>query len=62
MSDDTPLSPLRDVLCSHANAIRVARQLCRDGSNAAILATGNALQPWLIIDTAMTAEDVLACA
>jgi len=31
MPDDTPLSPLRRILCSHANAIRVAGWMRREG-------------------------------
>ena len=48
MSDDTALSPLRRILCSHANAVRVASWMRRDGIDTAIVATSDPLQPWLI--------------
>lgn len=62
MPDDTPLSPLRRILCSHANAIRVAGWMRRDGINTAIVATGDPLQPWLIIEATNLPEDNRACA
>ena len=62
MPDDTPLSPLRRVLCSRANAIRVARWMRRDGIDTAIVATGDPLQPWLVVEaTTATHEDTRAC-
>ena len=63
MPDDTSLSPLRRVLCSHANAVRVAHWLRRDGIDTKIVATGDPLQPWLIVEaTTATHEDTHACA
>lgn len=62
MPDDTPLSPLRRILCSHANAIRVAGWMRRDGINAAIVATGDPLQPWLIVESTDLSADNRACA
>lgn len=62
MPDDTPLSPLRRVMCSHSNAIRVARWMRVDGIDTAIVATGDPLQPWLIVETAVTHGDNRACA
>ncbi len=50
MPDDTSLSPLRRTLCSHANAIRVARWMRRDGIETTIVATGDRLQPWRIVE------------
>lgn len=62
MSDDAPLSALRRVLCSHANAVRLARWLRRDGIDTAIEATGDPLQPWRLVEAAAIAhEDVRAC-
>ena len=63
MSDDTPLSPLRRVLCSHSNAIRVAAWMRRAGTETDIVATGAPLQPWRVIEaTISTPEDTRACA
>ena len=62
MPDDTSLSPLRRTLCSHANAIRVARWMRRDGIDAAIVATGDRLQPWRIVEATTTNQDIRACA
>jgi hypothetical protein len=50
MSDATPLSPLRRVLCSHSNAIRVAAWMRRAGIETDIVATGAPLQPWQVIE------------
>lgn len=62
MSDDAPLSPLRRVLCSHANAVRVARWMRRDGIDTAIEATGDPIQPWRLVEAmAIVHEDVHAC-
>lgn len=62
MPDDTLLSPLRRVLCSRANAIRVARWMRRDGIETAIVATGDPLQPWRIVEATVTNQDTRACA
>ena len=62
MPDDTFLSPLRRVLCSHANAVRVARWMRRDGIETAIVATGDPLQPWRIVEATATSQDTRACA
>jgi hypothetical protein len=63
MSDDTPLSSLRRVLCSHANAVRVARWMRRDGIDTAIVATGDPLQPWRLVEaSAVTTGKTRACA
>jgi len=62
MSDDTALSPLRRVLCSHANAVRVASWMRREGIDTAIVGTGDPLQPWLIVDATAASEDTRACA
>ena len=63
MPENTPLSPLRRVLCSHANAIRVARWMRVDGIDTAIVATGDPLQPWRVVEaTTASHEDTHACA
>jgi hypothetical protein len=62
MPDDTSLSPLRRILCSHSNAIRVARWMRRDGIDAAIVATGDPLQPWLVVEATDPSKDNRACA
>lgn len=63
MSADTPLSPLRRVLCSRSNAVRVAAWMRLDGIHTDIVATGDPLQPWLIVETtAAMIQDVRACA
>jgi hypothetical protein len=63
MPDDTSLSPLRRVLCSHANAVRVAPWMRRDGIDTAIIATGDPLQPWRLVHaTTVAHEDASACA
>jgi hypothetical protein len=62
MPDDTSLSPLRRTLCSHANAIRVARWMRRDGIETTIVATGDRLQPWRIVEATTTNQDIRACA
>jgi hypothetical protein len=63
MSADTPLSPLRRVLCSRSNAVRVAAWMRLDGIHTGIVATGDPLQPWLIVETtAAMIQDVRACA
>ncbi|MET0373804.1 MAG: hypothetical protein ABW128_06050 [Rhizorhabdus sp.] len=62
MPNDTPLSPLRRILCSYSNAIRVAGWMRRDGINASIVATGDRLQPWLIIEAPDLSVDNRACA
>jgi hypothetical protein len=63
MSADTPLSPLRRILCSRSNAVRVAARIHLDGIQTDIVATGEPLQPWLIVETtAALIEDARACA
>ena len=63
MSADTPLSPLRRVLCSRSNAVRVAAWMRLDGIHTDIVATGDPLQPLLIGETTATMiQDVRACA
>ena len=62
MPDDTPLSPLRRVLCSHSNAVRVARWMRRDGIDTAIVGTDDPLQPWRIVEATVTNQDTRACA
>jgi hypothetical protein len=63
MSADTPLSPLRRVLCSRSNAVRVAAWMRLDGIHTDIVDTGDQLQPWLIVETtAAMIQDVRACA
>ena len=62
LSDDTALSPLRRVLCSQANADRVASWMRREGIDAAVVTTSEPLQPWLVLDATATAEDTRACA
>lgn len=62
MPDDAPLSPLRRLLCSHANAVRVARWMRRDGIETAIVVTGDPLQPWRIVEATATSQDTRACA
>lgn len=62
MPDDASLSPLRRMLCSRANAIRVARWMRRDGIDIAIVATDDPLQPWRIVEATATSQDTRACA
>ncbi len=62
MPDDTLLSPLRRVLCSHSNAVRVARWMRCDGIDTAIVATGDPLQPWRIVEATVTGQEIRACA
>ena len=62
MPDDIPLSPLRRVLCSRSNAIRVARWMRREGIQTAIIATGDPLQPWRIVEATTANKDTRACA
>ena len=62
MTNEPDLSPLRRVLCSHANAVRVAHWMRRQGIDTAIVATCDPLQPWLIVDAATASEDTRACA
>jgi hypothetical protein len=63
MSDATPLSPLRRVLCSHSNAIRVAAWMRRAGIETDIVATGAPLQPWRVIEANIsTPKDTRVCA
>lgn len=53
MSDDTPLSPLRRILCSHSNALRVAAWMQEDGFETAVIATNEPLQPWRVVDAVL---------
>ena len=63
MSADTLISPLRCVLCSRSNAVRVAAWMRVDGIHTDIVATGDPLQPWRIVETtAALIEDARACA
>jgi len=63
MSADTPLSPLRRVLCSRSNAVRVAAWMRLDGIHTDIVATDEPLQPWLILETSdALIQDAHACA
>jgi hypothetical protein len=63
MSDDTPLSPLRGILCSRSNALRVAAWMQEDGFDAAVIATNEPLQPWRIVDPVLLSiEDTRVCA
>ncbi len=63
MSTDTPLSPRRRMLCSRANAVRVAAWMRLDGIYTDIVATADPLQPWLIVETtAALIEEARACA
>ena len=63
MSDDTPLSPLRRILCSHSNALRVAAWMQADGLETAVVATHEPLQPWRIVDAVLLSiEDTRVCA
>jgi hypothetical protein len=62
MPDATNLSALRRVLCSHSNALRVARWMRHDGIDAAIVATDNPLQPWRIVEATVTNQEIRACA
>ena len=63
MPDHTPLSPLRRTLCSHGNALRVAAWLRRDGIDTEVVATGDPLQPWRIVEAGTPLdEDHRACA
>ena len=63
MSDDTPLSPLRGILCSRSNALRVAAWMRQDGFEPAVIATDEPLQPWRIVDAVLLSiEDTRVCA
>lgn len=61
-SADT-LSPLRRQLCSHENALRVARRMTGDGIAVTVVATGDPLQLWRVVETdAAPNLEVRACA
>jgi len=63
MSDDTPLSPLRGIMCSRSNALRVAAWMRQDGFEPAVIATDEPLQPWRIVDAfLLSIEDTRVCA
>ena len=62
MTDDPCLSPLRNLLCSHANAVRVARWMRRAAIDTAIVPTGDLLQPWRIVEATVTDQEIHACA
>nr|WP_253069896.1 hypothetical protein [Sphingomonas sp. H160509] len=63
MSANTPLSPLRRILCSRSNAVRVAAWMRLDGIHTDIVDTGEPLQPWLIVETTdALIQDARACA
>jgi hypothetical protein len=63
MSDDTPLSPLRGILCSRSNALRVAAWMRQDGFEPAVIATDEPLQPWRIVDAfLLSIEETRVCA
>jgi len=63
MSDETPLSPLRRILCIRSNAVRVAVWMRQDGLEPAVIATDEPLQPWRIVDAfLLSIEDSRACA
>jgi len=63
MTADTPLSPLRRILCSRSNAVRVAACMRLDGIHTDIVATAEPLQPWMIVETtAALIQDARACA
>jgi len=63
MSADTPLSPLRRILCSRSNAVRVAAWMRLDGIHTDIVAPGEPLQPWMIVETTdALIQDARACA
>lgn len=63
MSDDTPLSPMRRILCSHSNALRVAAWMQKDGCETAVIATDEPLQPWRIVDAVLlSVEGTRVCA
>jgi len=63
MSADTPLSPLRRILCSRSNAVRVAAWMRLDGIYTNIVPTDDPLQPWLIVETtAALIEEARVCA
>ena len=54
------LSPLRARLCSRENAIRVAQRMMQAGI-AVMIAPGDAIQPWRVIERAdLTASEVAA--
>jgi len=60
MSAASTLSPLRARLCSRENAIRVAQRMMQAGI-AVMIAPGNALQPWRVIErTDLSADEVAA--
>ncbi|MET0373772.1 MAG: hypothetical protein ABW128_05880 [Rhizorhabdus sp.] len=61
-SADT-LSPLRGKLCSRENALRVARRMTRAGIAVIVVATGERLQPWRVVEAdAASRPEILACA
>jgi hypothetical protein len=54
------LSPLRARLCSRENAIRVAQRMMQSGI-AVMVAPGDDMQPWRVIERAdLTASQVAA--
>lgn len=63
MSDEIILSPLRRILCSHSNALRVAAWMREDGFATAVIATNKPLQSWRIVDAVLlSSEDTRVCA
>lgn len=63
MTEDTTLSPLRRILCSRSNALRVAAWMQRDGISTEIFATGEPLQPWRIVEARNAPQlETRACA
>lgn len=60
MSGASTLSPLRARLCSRENAIRVAQRMMQAGI-AVMIAPGDDLQPWRVIErTDLSANEVAA--
>lgn len=54
-----PCSPLRHLLCSRANAVRVARRLRQAGALVVVVATDDPLQPWRVIEAGDAAATFL---
>ncbi len=61
-SADT-LSPLRRQLCSRENAFGVARRMTGAGIAVIVVATGDLLQPWRVVEAdAASRPEIRACA
>ena len=57
------LSPLRRQLCSRHNALRLVRRMSEVEIAVIVVATGNPLQPWRVLERDIAASpEIRACA